>query len=298
MAPHDIISSLISAYPPRVHVRAAPTICGSMRTEGSGVRRTSFHVVSPETCWLHVDGRDEPMVLHAGDLVVFARNALDSICDAFLKGGCGEAARRAVSKACGYFEFDSGDNPIVAALPDVLVVRGDTPEARRLVRLIDLLVGETEETRGRESAVLDKLSEALFAMLVRHHLEHSPERRGFLAAITDPRLRRALAAFHAQPDRNWHVETLAAEAAMSRSSFAVLFNELVGMPPMRYLAAWRMRHGAHLLRDRRNSVRAVATRLGYRSEPAFRRAFERVIGRGPGEIRRLAAARGGAAAAS
>lgn len=288
--PDDIISSLISAYPPRAHLRANPTTCGSMSTEGSDARRMTFHVVAPETLWLHTDGGDEPTVLHAGDLVVFARNALDSICDALLKGGCAAAPRRAVSKACGYFEFDNGDNPIVDALPDVLVVRRDVPEARRLARLIDVLVGEMEETRSGESAVLDKLSEALFVMLVRHALEHSPERRGFFAAIADPRLRRALAAIHAQPERNWHLETLAAEAGMSRSSFAVLFNELIGMPPMHYLAAWRMRRAVHLLRDRRHSVLAVATCLGYRSETAFRRAFERVIGCGPGEIRRLAAA--------
>jgi AraC-like DNA-binding protein len=78
---------------------------------------------------------------------------------------------------------------------------------------------------------------------------------------------------------------------MSRSAFCARFSEVVGTPPMHYLCAWRMQRAETLLRDRRNSVDAIAAQLGYRTEAAFRRAFKRITGRAPGEIRRAAAAR-------
>ena len=43
-----------------------------------------------------------------------------------------------------------------------------------------------------------------------------------------------------------------------------------------------------MLSDRRSSAAQVADRLGYQTEAAFRRAFRRVHGVGPGDVRRRA----------
>lgn len=134
--------------------------------------------------------------------------------------------------------------------------------------------------------MLDKLGEALFAMVLRAYLESGEEKRGFLAALAEPRVGRTLDAIHRQPDRDWHVEKLAALAGMSRTAFVTSFSDLVGVPPMQYLAEWRMQRAGGLLRDPRNSVRGVAAQLGYRSEAAFRRAFKRLQGLNPGALRR------------
>jgi AraC-like DNA-binding protein len=45
-----------------------------------------------------------------------------------------------------------------------------------------------------------------------------------------------------------------------------------------------------MLRERRASVAQIAERLGYQTEAAFRRAFRRVRGVGPGDVRRQARA--------
>jgi AraC-like DNA-binding protein len=79
---------------------------------------------------------------------------------------------------------------------------------------------------------------------------------------------------------------LTRELAMSRSAFAARFTELVGEPVMQYVVRWRMRLALSSLRDEGASVGELASRLGYRSEAAFARAFKRVIAVPPGAVRR------------
>jgi AraC family transcriptional activator of mtrCDE len=93
---------------------------------------------------------------------------------------------------------------------------------------------------------------------------------------------------HGEPGRAWSVGRLAAEAGMSRTSFAVAFHDALGVGPIQYLTEWRVTEAKRRLADRRVSVAAVAEELGYRSEAAFRRAFKRVEGIGPGVVRKKA----------
>ena len=85
----------------------------------------------------------------------------------------------------------------------------------------------------------------------------------------------------------WHPINLAGEAAMSRSVFAQRFNEVLGTPPIDYLTRWRMVQAERMLRDPRASVAGVMEEVGYQTEAAFRKAFKRVHGYGPGKLRRL-----------
>jgi AraC-like DNA-binding protein len=77
---------------------------------------------------------------------------------------------------------------------------------------------------------------------------------------------------------------LASAASMSRSAFAARFKALLGETPMEYLTRWRMETAARLLRDQ--EFYAVARAVGYRGDPAFTRAFTRVIGISPRSLRR------------
>jgi len=82
------------------------------------------------------------------------------------------------------------------------------------------------------------------------------------------------------------VRTLAREAGMSRTAFAERFALLLGITPMQYLTGWRMHVADEMRRVKRTSVAQVAELLGYQTETAFRRAFKRLRGIGPGEVRR------------
>jgi AraC-like DNA-binding protein len=82
------------------------------------------------------------------------------------------------------------------------------------------------------------------------------------------------------------VETLGAEAGLSRAAFARRFSALVGQPPLAYLTWWRMTTAARLLRETDSPLSTVAKQTGYTSEFAFARAFKREYGTAPGGYRR------------
>ena len=108
---------------------------------------------------------------------------------------------------------------------------------------------------------------------------------GWLAGLNDPQVGKVLRLLHADPMRNWTVEELAREAAISRSALAERFTDLVGEAPMRYLANWRMQLARQMLREG-PTVQEVATRVGYESEAAFNRAFKRATGSPPARWRK------------
>jgi AraC-like DNA-binding protein len=99
---------------------------------------------------------------------------------------------------------------------------------------------------------------------------------------------RALAALHEEPKEAWTVEGLARLVGVSRSVLAERFTEVVGQPPMQYLALWRMQLASRLLLDG-GAVAAVASAVGYESEAAFSRAFKKRVGQAPATWRKGAA---------
>jgi AraC family transcriptional regulator, alkane utilization regulator len=104
--------------------------------------------------------------------------------------------------------------------------------------------------------------------------------------LNDPHVGKALRLLHANPVRDWTVDELAREVAVSRSVLAQRFTELVGETPMRYLATWRMQLAKQMMREGASNIQEVATRVGYESEAAFNRAFKRATGSPPGTWRK------------
>jgi AraC-like DNA-binding protein len=123
--------------------------------------------------------------------------------------------------------------------------------------------------------------------MVRHWIETTSDLdTGWLAALRDEQLGRAIAAIHREPGAEWTLASLARTAAMSRSAFAARFTEVVGEPAMRYLTRWRLQLARAALRECEDPLGVVAERFGYRSEAAFCRAFKREFGVSPGSDRR------------
>jgi AraC-like DNA-binding protein len=188
---------------------------------------------------------------------------------------------------------------LLRVLPPVLVVDAwREPETAWLRTTWQLITAEAEAPRAGTDTVLARLADVLVVQVLRGWLERDPDaRRGWLGALQDPQLGRALRAVHADPGGAWTVAALAREAGLSRSLFAARFTALVGEPAMRYVARWRMHVARHALRDDGVTVAAVAADLGYESEAAFSRAFHRITGEWPGAARRRGAARPGASTA-
>jgi AraC-like DNA-binding protein len=148
-----------------------------------------------------------------------------------------------------------------------------------LEALANLAVAETTAGRTGGECVLARASELMFVEVIRRYVATlPPEQTGWLAGLRDPFVGRALAALHDRPAEPWTVESLAREAALSRSALAERFAHLVGEAPMQYLTRWRMQLAATLLRTRAASVFEAAVEVGYASEAAFSRAFKKIVG--------------------
>jgi AraC-like DNA-binding protein len=131
----------------------------------------------------------------------------------------------------------------------------------------------------------------MFVEILRQYIQQlAPEETGWLAGLNDPHVGKALQLMHAEPAKNWTVEELAREAAISRSVLAQRFTELLGDSPIRYLAAWRILLAKQMLREGRHNIQEIAAQVGYESEAAFNRAFRRVVGTPPAAWRKNAAA--------
>jgi transcriptional regulator GlxA family with amidase domain len=138
--------------------------------------------------------------------------------------------------------------------------------------------------------VLEKVSELLFVETVRRYAESLPDdQTGWLAGLRDPYVARALALIHHEVARPWTVDDLGREAGLSRSALADRFIRLIGVPPIQYVARWRMRVAMQKLRTTAASLAQVADMVGYESEAAFSRAFKKAIGTAPATWRRAQA---------
>lgn len=194
---------------------------------------------------------------------------------------------------CGFLGCDLRPfNPLVNALPHLLHLSAGKMGAW-VSCVMEQAVSETRERRPGGDAVLERLSEMMFVDGVRRYLEDlPPEATGWLAGLRDRFVGRALTLLHENPARDWTVDALGSEVGLSRSALHERFVDLVGQPPMQYLANWRMQIAAGLLRTTQSNVVDIALQVGYDSEAAFTRAFKRLMGEPPAAWRRRQSAGG------
>jgi AraC-like DNA-binding protein len=200
-------------------------------------------------------------------------------------GGSGARTRM----ICGYLGCDSAKgNPVISTLPPLLRLKVEPGGAAEWIRsTFQYAAEEVAAGRPGSGTVLAKLSELLFVEAVRRHAEALPDgQTGWLAGLREPAVARALALLHGDIARRWTIDDLSREVGLSRSALADRFIRLIGMPPMHYLASWRMQVAAQKLRDTNVSLAQMAELVGYDSEEAFSRAFKKAIGTSPGTWRR------------
>jgi transcriptional regulator GlxA family with amidase domain len=129
-------------------------------------------------------------------------------------------------------------------------------------------------------------SQLLFVEVLRAHLSQEEVLPpGRLRALADGRISPALKLMHSAPDRAWHLDELSKSAGMSRTTFAMLFKSVVGVPPLTYLHEWRMCLAQRALRTGVAPMAELAATLGYASESSFSTAFKRSNGIAPRHYR-------------
>jgi len=270
-------------------------------------RVIEYHLIARGTCWGHAVG-DEPRQLRQGDLIVFPQgdaHVLSSApglrampdMEAFARastplpmfyelGGGGPERTRIV---CCFLGCDERPfNPLLTALPSVIHLSsaGGGITAEWLETLLSMAAKESRSARAGSENVLARLSELMFVETVRQYLETlAPAETGWLGGLRDPIVGHALAALHREPREPWTVQRLARAVGLSRAALAERFTAMVGQPPMQYLALWRMQLASRLLLEGAQ-VGAIASAVGYESEPAFSRAFKKLVGQSPAKWRR------------
>jgi AraC-like DNA-binding protein len=200
-------------------------------------------------------------------------------------GGGGEPTRI----VCGFLGCDKLDgNPLAEALPPLLKFDTRQGAAGAWIRsTLEFAASEVASRRSGSEAVLAKMSELLFVEAVRSYVETlSDEQTGWLAGLKDPFVSRALSLLHGRVAHAWTVDDLGREVGMSRSALADRFTRLIGEPPMRYLARWRIQVAAQHLRNSEAPLARIAEQVGYESESAFNRAFKQGFGVPPATWRK------------
>lgn len=175
------------------------------------------------------------------------------------------------------------------ALPSLVHVRAQTPEASRLATLVAQLFREASNGRLGSAFAIRQNAQLMLLELLRAYLDQEEPPVGWLRLLADDALAPALQAMHEYPGKKWELAELARTAGMSRSVFAERFRRVAGSPPLTYLARWRMILAQRALHDPDVRVKALAADLGYGSESAFSIAFKREVGQSPLHYRRQVA---------
>jgi AraC-like DNA-binding protein len=200
-------------------------------------------------------------------------------------GGGGEITRF----VCGYMACDPRLCEIfLSGLPKIMKVSvsGD-PSDQWLRNSIRFSVDHANERNAGSSLVLAKLSEVLLVETLRRYISAlPPDQTGWMAGARDATLGQALALLHKEPAHPWTIAELARRTGLSRTRLAERFRHFLRESPMAYLAQWRLKLGAEILRSTEDSVAEVAAAVGYGSEAAFNRAFKREYNCPPAQFRR------------
>lgn len=278
----------------------------------------AYHMILRGQGWAGVDG-EPPLRFAAGDIVMFPRGDTHALSSApGMRAEGGDQSWRATTRdhpkpilvalhdgvceldaevptaqaetviVCGFISCDLRPfNPLIGALPRLLHLPAADVGAW-VTPMLGQAVAESRHRRAGSAAVLERVSEMVFVDAARRYLESLPEDggSGWLAALRDRYVGRAITCLHARPSDPWTVDLLGQEVGLSRSALHERFVERVGMPPMQYLAHWRMQLGARMLREGNAPVAAIALETGYDSEAAFCRAFKRLTGQPPATWRR------------
>lgn len=305
----DVASPWVAAAPPSRSI-ASLVIPGAQHV-------IEYHVLVEGTCWARVTipGSGPPIRLSAGSIVAFPHgdahvlashpelNAEPDLSN-FDQAARAESlpfhldyrdgGTRSAQIICGFLGCDVAPfNPLITSLPRVMHIPNGYGSSGDgfLSHLICATVRETHAKGVGSGGVLSKLSELIFIEVIRRYAEAlPPDAGGWLAGLRDVGVGRAPRLLHAEPVRDWTVASLAREAGVSRTVLAERFTRLLGMPPMTYLANWRMQRAAALLSAGPMPLSQVADEVGYESEASFSRAFKRGTGVSPGRWRKNAIA--------
>ena len=261
----------------------------------------TLNVVRSGECWLSSLGAEVPIRLRAGDCFLLTGGRHFTLASnlslkkrfraellfKYAQGGmtiCNGGGDFLVFGTI--FTFESHlFSVFFGRLPPVIHVDGSADQAAVLRSNLERFCNEMRGKELGRSLILTHLAPIMLLQILRLYLL-SPQNDDWLTALSDPRLSEVFTAVQTQYKRAWTLEQLATLARMSRSRFALLFKQKVGISPLVYLMNWRMHMACDMLAQSDLSLAAVAEAVGYGSESAFSSAFIRTFAQRPGAYRK------------
>lgn len=191
-----------------------------------------------------------------------------------------------VDMASGRFTFENDVTDLLLRhLPPMIHLRAADAASGALANVLSLLRLESSELHIGGEIARSSLAALALVHVLRAYLAAAQQPVGWLGALTDGKIGKALSVMHESPGDRWTVDSLARAVAMSRTAFANRFRDRVGETPLEYLNHWRMTLARTALSDTDNSLAEIAASVGYLSDTAFSIAFKRSVGVSPGRFR-------------
>jgi AraC-like DNA-binding protein len=298
----DLIGAAVAATRAGKPRSARARLTGSWGLAFRATGGIGFHVVLQGSAWLLPPDSGPPVRLTVGDVVLVARGRPHGLADSprtpLVDVTAGQQAywTRASDIPDGvtptvliggsYYLEQVRPHPLIANLPPVIHFPARAGVNSAIRSVVELLGAELDTDQPGATAAIPALLDLLLIYGVRAWYARTDLDTGWAAALRDRGITQALTAIGEHPEHPWTVESLARAAGKSRAVFARRFAELIGQPPLSYVAWCRMTAAATALRDTTRPVAAVAAGVGYTSEFAFSRAFRREFGTAPGAYRR------------
>ncbi|GAB4512146.1 MAG: AraC family transcriptional regulator [Allomuricauda sp.] len=260
-----------------------------------------FHLVVRGQCLLRT--KDNTKSLFAGDIVVFPngtshwladsansdRHSGIEIVQSIAEGkSYAKTGSIATTLLCGHFELDKNfSHPFLTELPDVIHL--PDIEIKRftwLKSMTSLIIEEMDFDLAGQNLVVKRLGEILFIHVLRAYIEQNESEKGFIAALKNRRIGKALKYIHTNIENSHSLRELAQKAGMSRTSFFNSFKEHIGQTPKQYSLNLKISKSKELLVHTEKSIAEICQMVGYNSESSFNKAFKASTSMTPMEYRK------------
>jgi AraC-like DNA-binding protein len=298
----DVLSNILETIKLKGIVYRKLVLRSPWGVDSPATQEVHFWRLLKGRCLVSVGGCDE-IELKVGELVMLPQNlpsrlsdAKDSLCvtntDYVISRRNGvpifSEGKDETILLGGHFEFENKPvHPLISGLPSLIhITASKGKEHIWLQQTADLIFEEMNNEKQGTRVLVSRLSEILFIQTIRAYLAQNKNTQGFLSALEDERIIRALNLIQDYPDKEWGLDSLSKEAGMSRTLFCNKFKASVGETPLTYLTNWRIGKAKTLLMSSKENIGGIALKVGYQSEAAFNRLFKSKVKETPAKYRK------------
>lgn len=243
-----------------------------------------FHLVRRGACWVQIGEQIEQ--LFAGDLI-FLGPGVDHILTSEPPLGKMPISGDSTMLLCGDCSFKNDSlSPLNEIFEQVTIVREDELNKHAWLKsTFDQLSAEYMAQNPGNEIIVNKLTEVVLVELIRINFGRN-EQHSFVHALRDKRIKKALEYIHDSPEKPWTIENLAENIGMSRAAFSKKFTSLVGETVFTYLSNLRVQKAKEMIITTNEFIDDIALSVGYESERAFTKTFNKYVGMTPKQFRK------------